>query len=224
MEGSNHGESRYWELKFKIRLLTDAHVGAGIRLFGGNVHGVRRDSDGFPYVPDTQVRGLVRLGGERLCECNPRLQDYLTTNLGARSGNAAGKWSFTAARYPQEIRKIYGLSPYLRNFSEDGILPEQAHVNVAEARLFQYQKLGAIEDKNRVLSGAVFSSEPATENDVAFIIACMRFEDRIGHRRTRGYGRICWNVESVRYYSPSNPDWNACDRDLKSWLQSLLAR
>ena len=72
------------------------------------------------------------------------------------------------------------------------------------------------------VEGRVYSVEPATEIDVAFLLACMRLEDRLGHRRSRGYGKVAWNPQRVRrYLAGSEPE--EITRNLPEWLNLLFS-
>lgn len=202
----------YWMIDYSIRFLSDFHVGAGITLLGGNLHGLRRDKTGFPYLPHTQVRGLLRLGGLKLRDWQHQnlenLDDVFNRNFGQADRNGNGLWTYTSARYPEE-----GIVEYSGS-KVSGTRTEQSHIKLAEGgveNLFSYEKAGRIEAKpaegaeSKWLQwrGRIYSVEPAEEKDVAFLIACMRAEDRIGRRRTRGYGKVDWKLEKVRWYIPS---------------------
>jgi len=93
-----------WRITFEILLLSDAHVGAGINLLGGNLQGLRRDDDGFPYVPDRQVRGLLRQAGYvlRQSACLKDGPDLFKKAFGAgpkeeKANRNQGGWSCTGA-------------------------------------------------------------------------------------------------------------------------------
>lgn len=218
-----------WRIAFKIHLLSDAHVGAGIHLLGGNLQGLRRDEDGFPYVPERQVRGLLRQAGHVLqkSKCLDDGGTLFKKAFGDGPGEVArnqGGWSFTGARYPREKRQE---APTYRQaalhqsyFEEHGILARQAHVDVKNARFFGYQKMGGKEKDMRILEGRLFSHQFMTERDVAFLIAAMKMDDRIGQRRSRGYGYCRWDPVRVDYDDQGS--WQEDGRDLKDWLNLLL--
>lgn len=86
--------------------------------------------------------------------------------------------------------------------------------------LFAYQKAGVVSEEWQ-LQGRIYAVEPAREMDVAFLLACMRYEDRLGHRRSRGYGKASWTPQRVRKYRPgSEPE--EISRNLPEWLNLLL--
>lgn len=206
----------YWIITYSISFQSDFHLGAGITLVGGNLHGIRLDDEGFPYMPDTQVRGLLRLGGYKLKTWLPKYSRLFSDNFGSPEKISANSWSFTSAYYP--------LKPGGINHAEDaGILIQQSHIqlqNSIAGNLFSYQKGGPAEDFES-WQGKIYSVEPASEMDVAFLIACMRAEDRIGHRRSRGYGKVIWKPESVASYEPGGkPEKRKVI--LQDWIELLM--
>lgn len=220
-----------WRITFEILLLSDAHVGAGINLLGGNLQGLRRDDDGFPYVPDRQVRGLLRQAGYvlRQSACLKDGPDLFKKAFGAgpkeeKANRNQGGWSCTGARYPwkkrQEAPAYRRAALHPSYFEEHGILARQAHVDVEHARFFGYQKMGGREADMRVLEGRLFSHELLTERDVAFLIACMKMDDRIGQRRSRGYGYCTWNP--IRVDCDQKGQWQEDARSPEKWVNLLL--
>ena len=210
--------SLYWIITYCISFQSDFHLGAGITLVGGNLHGLRLDDEGFPYMPDTQVRGLLRLGGYKLKTWMPttKYADLFSDNFGSSKKMSANSWSFTSAYYPSKPSGI--------NCADDaGILIQQSHIkqqnNIAE-NLFSYQKCGPVEHFDS-WQGKIYSVEPASEMDVAFLIACMRAEDRIGHRRSRGYGKVIWKPESVASYEPGGKPEKRKEK-LQYWIGLLM--
>lgn len=199
----------YWIIEYKIKLLSDFHVGAGIRLLGGNLHGLRLDQDGWPYLPHTQVRGLLRWGGINLKKWHPKFGTLFSRNFGQAGRKLAGiYWSYSRAALPSDLLAA------LETPEEAGWFTEQSHVALQEGivdHLFSYQKTGPV-GPEFVLHGKIYSVEPATAADVAFLIAAMRADDRIGHRRSRGYGKVTWELTKVSCYpaicgdSPASKD------------------
>lgn len=195
----------YWIIEYEMKLLSDFHVGAGVSLMGGNLHGLRLDEFGFPYLPQTQVRGLMRLRGCSLISWQPTMRPTFERNFGLSDRNSGLFWSYTRAGFPREKTKGWC------GAREAGLLYEQSHIhwndqNIAD-NLFSYQKAGA-PLSNWNWQGRIYSVEPAAEKDVAFLIAAMRADDRIGHRRSRGYGKVDWRASKVMRYSPGGDPEN----------------
>lgn len=208
----------YWIIDYTINILSDFHVGAGITILGGNLHGLQRDKTSFPYLPHTQVRGLLRLGGLKLKNWQPHLTAIFNRNFGQPNRRGGGLWSYTSARYPKG--SITGYSgPEVAE-----ILTEQNHIKLTEdvvENLFSYEKAGGKEDELREWKGRIYSAEPAEEKDVAFLIACMRAEDRIGHRRSRGYGKVNWDLGEVYRYLPGERP-EQIKRGPNEWTKTLI--
>ncbi|MCD6293953.1 MAG: hypothetical protein J7M20_03295 [Deltaproteobacteria bacterium] len=191
-------DSCYWILDYSLEFSSDFHVGAGITLLGGNYHGLHLDARGFPCIHHTEIRGLLRLGGQRLLGWDNGFEDSYRRNFGRapteKELGEKGLWSYTSARFPG-----YYSSPYSAE-----IMGEQSHIKkidgVAE-NLFSYQKSGRGKNGERWF-GRIYSLKTADIEDAAFMFACMRAEDRVGHRRSRGYGKVTWKLEKLRSYSP----------------------
>jgi hypothetical protein len=191
-------QSLYWRIDYAIHLKSDFHIGAGITLLGGNLHGLRLDENGMPYLPHTQVRGLMRLGGHQLQNWQPGLKDSFRRNFEDEKHKSGVFWSYSRAAVIN--------NPLLENgFQHWGLLKEQTHVHInadgVTENMFRYEKGGPLpETWDGILRGCIYSVEPAIEQDAAFLIAAMRAEDRIGHRRSRAYGKADWRVERVWKY------------------------
>lgn len=204
----------YWIIEYQMNLLSDFHAGAGITLLGGNLHGLRLDQDGYPYLPHTQVRGLLRWGGLRLTHWHTRFTSLFKRNFEARHRNTGIFWSYTRASFPVSVARGR------RDFLDVELFMEQSHVNLERGivkHLFAYQKAGAV-TADWTLSGRIFSVEPATEVDVAFLIAAMRAEDRIGQRRSRGYGKVNWQPLRVCSYQAGKSPTPVA-KNLENWLE-----
>ncbi len=211
-------EHFYWIIDYKISFCSDFHIGAGISLLGGNLHGLRLGVDGFPYMEHTEVRGLMRLGGLKLKGWQPDLERIFFRNFGNNKKDLPPEvfWTYTSARYPQHA--------YV-GAKAAGILTEQSHIKVGgiDKNLYSYQKAGAAGGLDH-WTGRIYSVNPALERDVAFLIACMRVEDRIGHRRTRGYGKVCWEPAHARRYSAdSGVKPEPVQRTTEDWLDLILS-
>lgn len=198
----------YWIIDYKITFLSDFHAGDGTTLLTGNTHGIRLDDYNQPYLPSTQVRGLIRQSGYTLKESiQPQLATLFERNfpigsLGMENQQAPDSprsWSFTRAEHKSSIMQ--------NRFDSWG---RQTHVKLNSKDIvenfFAYEKAGSRNmNKELVLEGRIYSVSPATQNDVFFLLACMRLEDRVGHRRTRGYGKVDWRWEKIRYFSAQSP-------------------
>ncbi len=211
----------YWIIDYKMKLLSDFHVGSGATLFGGNVHGLRIDTSGFPGVGDTEIRGLLRQGGWKLRNWRrtKAADDLYIRNFGARERNRERQvlWSYTSSRFDCWI---------YNDASTAGVLGKQSHVRIGGAgtteNLFANQKAGPTDDENfSCLHGRIYSITPAEERDVGFLVACMRVEDRFGHRRSRGYGKMRWEASRIRKYGPGK-DPVEVDITLDTWLQQVM--
>lgn len=215
-------DPHYWIIEYRIEFRSDFHVGAGHTLFGGNLHGVRLGDDGFPCLPGTQVRGLLRLGGSRLKDWGAASENLFKRNFAEGDRKDKGpQWSYTPARFTRGQIEGY------EGAEATGMLSEQSHVHLDDGsvkNLFSYQKAGAL-DGTWFWRGRIFSTEPADEKDVAFLVACMRAEDRIGHRRSRGYGKVDWKPCGVwRYPAGETPvpvEMNGDKAVLGDWLRLL---
>ena len=185
---------------------------------GGNQHGLRIGDDGFPCMPATQVRGLLRLGGIKLKSWQPQLKDLFEINFGERNKTYGNTWSFSPARYPTDA-----ISISIVDAMSLGLLTEQSHIYIKDGiadNLFSCQKAGKSDDFS-YWKGKIFSIEPAEEKDAAFLVACMRTEDRMGHRRSRGYGKISWNINNVCSYKAGEKPVSL-DKSLSDWLNIIL--
>jgi CRISPR/Cas system CSM-associated protein Csm3 (group 7 of RAMP superfamily) len=194
----------YWIIDYSIKLQSDFHAGAGITLITGNTHGLRLDEQNQPYLPSTQIRGLMRQSGFNMAKNLPDLESIFQLNFpeGATQKKAGGPstvlkprgWSYTRAHITGSV-------------SRKKKWERQFHVHINEStqivqHLFGYEKAGpdTIDDCLE-LKGRIYSNTPATKKDAAFLLACMRYDDRIGHRRTRGYGKVMWEWNKVQFFT-----------------------
>ncbi len=201
----------YYTIDYQIRFLSDLHVGDGTTLISGNFQGVRKDEFGVPYMPFSQVKGLLRLGGSQLMSWNSLFLRLFKRNFGKQEDSTnmdRVRWSYTSARYPvskrNEARGAASMPTYSAEMLfEGGLIGRQAHIKskqgIAE-NLFAFQKSGGNNEDFRKWEGHIFSINEADEEDVAFLIACMKAEDRIGARRSRGYGKVSWGPIKIGAY------------------------
>lgn len=213
------GKTYYWIIIYRIELLSDIHAGAGVTLHGGNIHGLKKDEQGFPFLPHTEVRGLLRLSARRLASWRPALGSRVQKNFRSGGKEMSGLWSYTSARYKR------GLLSGLDDPGLASILGFQSHIKTVEAsdpRLFSYEKAGGWDKEWRSLWGIVFSIEPSEQEDAALLIASMRAEDRIGLRRTRGYGHVSWDLKKVQRYQAGG-GLQDCTKSIEQWVGLLLS-
>jgi hypothetical protein len=207
----------FWTIDYVMRLKSDFHVGSGASLFGGNVHALRFDNDGYPSIGDTEIRGLLRNGGWKLKSWHSSFKDRFIRNFGPRDRNAdrAVQWSFTSANF----------NPVFSNASVAGILGKQSHVRINSEycvdNLFSNQKAGPNEYMHD-LAGRIYSITQADKDDVAFLLACMRVEDCFGHRRTRGYGKVEWLPSKIRRHLPGKKEEKISCENLAEWLKPIF--
>lgn len=203
---------KYWIIDYDLEFLSDFHVGAGINLLGGNRQGLRLDEAGFPIIPHTEIRGLLRFSGYRLKEWQGSLENCYRRNFGV-GGGESGNWSYTSARFQKT-----SISP-----ESHGILSQHTHICGAgsgEKRLFTHQKAGAGEERAK-WQGRLYSTVKASERDVEFMLAAMRVEDRLGLGRSRGYGKVAWVLKKIRSFAPGDkPSEETVD--IRKTLEKLL--
>jgi hypothetical protein len=211
-------DTSYWVISYRITFRSDYHVGDGTSLLGGNLYGLRADENGFPYMPHTQVKGLLRLGGQTLVAWHPGLKGLFKRNFpeGGKSPSELS-WSFTRAVYPPT--SIRGASPAIK-----GLFGTQTHIRAEEGavrNLFAFQK-GKGAGADVAWEGRIYSVEPAEESDVAFLVACMRAEDRMGRRRSRGYGKIDWTPRVISRFGPGDKKSRPVVKDLEKWISEVI--
>ena len=213
-------DAYYWIIDYRIDFLSDFHVGSGITLVGGNLFGLELDARGLPLIPHTEIRGLLRLGGRRLEEwCFP-LAGYCDRNFGARRepDRDPGYWSFTGARFRVA-------DDYSSGLARERVLGAQSHVRLSAdevvENLFACQKAGA-GGVGEGWCGRIYSRRPLPEREVAFLAACMRAEDRVGHRRSRGYGRVDWRIKKLHCYLPGGKLDEVTSNSPEELLDGLL--
>ena len=225
----------YWEIDYEIELLSDFHTGDGTMLAGGNVHALRRDVDGFPFIFRDEVRGLLRAAAIDTLKKSEVIKDrevLFNKCFGNKEedSNKQGKkslWNISSARYLHEIRSRFQNLPAWPDLEERGFVVSQSHIkmgsdNVVE-RLFTIQKAGGREAAHRRLEGVIYSRKTATLRDAAFMVAALRAGDRVGLRKDRGYGKVRFSVKSVRsYFKPDSAQTD--NRGLDDWIDVLLTK
>ena len=209
----------YYVIDYEISFLSDFHVGEGTTLVGGNLHGLRLDENQFPYMPHSQVKGLLKWGGRKLVSWQHAFEDLFRHNFPeTRPGQGETWWAFTRAAFPPSVSRGWG------GADNAGLLGNQAHIrcgNDTVENLFSYQK-GKGAGSSWSWFGSIYSVAPAEEMDAAFLINCMRAEDRIGARRSRGYGKIDWRPSKMRRFQPGDNELEDIRSDLDFWVDRLF--
>lgn len=215
----------YWTIRYRIEFLSDFHAGDGTVSRGGNLHALRLDEDDMPYLPATQVRGLIRWGAHKLASWQPAFKPLLSRNFKEQGRHAqqtpegrTPSWAYTRAAFPPT-------SPFRLNpLPVKSATVEQSHIqigpNEVAQRLFTFQKAG-LAHLQSPWEGAIHSVHPATERDAAFMIAAMRVDDRVGRRRSRGYGKVRWELREVSRYQGQN-EMEIAPESLDHWLAVLF--
>ena len=95
----------YWKIQYEIDFLSDFHVGSGTILLGGNLHGVRRDENGVPYMPRTETKGILRQRGAH-SKNDPSFAPHFRRNFPLPGNSDRIEWSYTRATFPYNRDEI----------------------------------------------------------------------------------------------------------------------
>ena len=174
------------ELRVTMELLSDAIFGSGYSIPGGEDIAVVRDNEGYPYLPGTAVKGLLR----------ESLENWITWTNGD----------------PSDISEILGESGW--SGDADGrrlaLTPLELEEPPSDAEdCFGYRVFTALEDgvvKTDTLRTAVcidrglrfVGTMVCAEEDVPLLknaLSCIKWA---GAQRNRGFGRVHFQAEPVK--------------------------
>lgn len=174
------------QLTVTMQLLSDAVFGSGYSIPGGEDIAVMQDDSGYPYIPGSAVKGLLRESTENLLVWIGASPDALTAIFGEAGWNGvvderrAVFTPLTLAREPRPAEECFGT----RTFTslENGVV-----------------KAGTLRTAACVVRGLTFSGTlTCARQDVPLIKDAFSAIKWAGAQRSRGFGRVkCSAVESA---------------------------
>jgi len=166
------------ELRVRIEMLTVWHVGTGEGLPGVSDAALNREA-GQPVIPATALKGLARDRAAVVAAATG--VDLLDTVFGSAprpgAGPTAGRWAFGTARVDTTTPVGTRVSRHNRIDPETGRVDDDLFFDAEVAAPWVLHATVAPVD------GTV-----ADPRERAFVAACLAAIDRVGARRTRGWG------------------------------------
>jgi len=173
-------------LKITMRLLSDAIFGSGFSTPGGDDIGVYQDSDGYPYLKGSTLKGLLLESMENLSAWEGRAKSDVKTMMGVEG------WEGESSE-----RRIHVSSLRLENRPR---IPEDCYTS----RVFTALENGVVKDKTLrsamcIRSGLCFSGEvECAGQDETFVkeaLCCIKWAGTLRHR---GFGQVKVTTEPVK--------------------------
>lgn len=173
------------ELRVTLELLSDAIFGSGYSIPGGEDIAVIRDDAGYPYIPGTAVKGLLRESMENWVVWTGRDSSAINEILG-QSG-----WEGVA-----DGRRLV-LTP-LTLEGERPAAEDCFGTRVFTALKDGVVKEGALRSAACVKRGLCFTgSMICAREDIDFLTNALAGIKWTGAQRSRGFGRVRFRVEQV---------------------------
>ncbi len=178
--------SKRIQLEIHAELRSDAVFGSGYSIPGGEDIAVVQDDAGYPYIPGTAVKGLLRESMENWLVWSGGDAADLRAILGESGwqGTADGRrlsiTPLVLQNPPADPADCYGL----RTFTslENGVV-----------------KTGTLRTAACVTRGTQFvGTAICDESDVDLIQSALEGIIWAGHQRNRGFGRICFHAEKTK--------------------------
>ena len=204
-----------------ILFVSDFSVGAGYRIPGILDNTVVKDSNNMPYIPGTTIKGVIRRSCEEIAfMLDLTLPDPSRPGEHERSEIArifgteympAG-FIFSSA-YPVNA---FGFESFHRHFThrESKNMIDPRTGTAAEDHFF-YPESATRELKFRFEITKNFIHETSIEEeDISFLLAGIRFTDRIGAKKTRGRGRCSFIIDNM----------NDVEVSIKGWLENKMRK
>lgn len=178
--------SKRVQLEIQAELKSDAAFGSGYSVPGGEDIAVVQDDAGYPYIPGTAVKGLLRESMENWLVWSGGNAADLTAILGESGwqGTADGRrlciTPLVLENPPADPEECYGL----RTFTslENGVV-----------------KTGSLHTAACVVKGTRFvGTVICDDTDVNLITSALEGIIWAGHQRNRGFGRVCFHVGKAK--------------------------
>ncbi len=172
-------------LKITMRLLSDAIFGSGFSTPGGDDIGVYQDSDGYPYLKGSTLKGLLLESMENLAAWEGRAQSDVKAMMGVEG------WEGESSE-----RRLHVSSLRLKDRPR---ISEECYTS----RIFTALENGVVKSKTLrsatcIRSGLCFSGEvECAGQDEAFVkeaLCCIKWAGTLRHR---GFGRVEITAEPV---------------------------
>lgn len=191
-------------ISLKITMLSDWHIGAGSGRSGNIDSLVRRDADGFPYIPGKTLVGVIRDACETVADSLgvnwPKYaellfgsQPALSKETGVIAKPTPAALALDSAYYPKSIRIGIENKPALRNaltFVKPGVAidPETGRSKEDFLRFQEMARAGGKLFAEGYLDLSGYDDD-TQKNALALLYAGCKFVDQLGGKRRRGAGR-----------------------------------
>lgn len=177
------------KIKYKIKMLSDWHVGSGLDAGADADALVLKNQDGLPYIPGKTLKGLLKdalLDMKDVEQCD---EEALNRIFGyeAKARSHKGSAFFANAELPKQERKEItsnGLAPFLyRNI---------ASTRIGQKGIAKKGSLRTMEVTQPVELESYIADIEA--NDVEMLEKAFKWLRRLGVNRNRGLGRCQFSI------------------------------
>jgi CRISPR-associated protein Csx10 len=195
-----------------FEMLSDWHIGLGAGRHGAVDSTIRRDWEGFPYIPGKTCVGILRDACEVVAEALgsdwPKVVDVLfgsqpalSQDRGELNSPIPAALQVSSARYPERIRRVLKGKPALLGaltFLKPGVQINR-DTGTAEEDFLRYEEMARRGDKLYAQAHLDLSSYPEDVQNKAFalLLAGCRFAERLGGKRRRGTGKCSVSVDGA---------------------------
>ena len=195
-------------MKISMELLTDAILGNGFSVPGGEDISVLHDKNGFPYFKGNTLKGIFREELNRLLtwegkspeEINKTLDDLLGT--GGDDSLAPDKLTFSDLVVPEVVKDA--VLKELEGQSEGDHISDQVLSAFTNLRTFTaleedgMVKKGSLRIARCVNSGISLTGEIDCRKDqVPLVSEVLEMIKWVGTMRNRGFGQVRFSVEEA---------------------------
>ncbi len=165
-----------FRIKAELHITSDLHVGTGTGVGRVVDEEVRKDSNGWPYIPGSTLKGLARWQAERLPKLGER---EVVASLFGDQGEPHGKVHFGDARLPRAGLTKLRPTTVLGRSSRD-----RKTGRAKDDHLFR------LEDATKGTYTAILEAPSGLDDDeILLLIAALRRIEAIGGQRRRGKGQ-----------------------------------
>lgn len=195
------GRAKTRELKLKLNLLSDLHIGAGTGGEGWIDRSVIRGTDGFPYIPGSHLKGVVRDHAEQIRDiiepssCRAPKADNMCPRVNEAKSCLVCKIFGNPQLHSSVIFSDLTLANEIRRLNIDPALITNIRNQVSIDRRRHTSKDGRLFNSEVVPLGTAFSGsikllrvlEPDEEK---LLQRALKLTDRLGANKSVGLGNV----------------------------------
>jgi len=192
------------EIKYKIKFLSDWHIGSGSGIPGVIDNGVLKDKNNIPIITGKTIKGLVRDSLEDLLALKKDIDKNIIGDIFGKEGRETGNAIFYNPKlFVEEDLSLMDDSNYkyfIENYNKrDNLRNVRTHTAIDNIKGIA-KETSLFSEEVSDSSFEFFGKIEAEDSSAKFIVSALRFITKIGGKRRRGLGYCNIEILEIEKY------------------------